>query len=121
MELVRVLGRDDEERLGQGPRLAFHRNLPLGHRLQQRALRARGGAVDLIGQQDRREDGSWHPHKAGLPRVVDARARDVRGQQVRGELDAREVSRDRGRDGPRQRRLADPGNVRKQDVAAGEK
>ena len=67
VELVRVLGRDDEERLGQRPRLALDRHLALRHRLQQRALRSWGGAVDLIGQQDRREDGAWHPHEARLP------------------------------------------------------
>ena len=120
VELVRVLGRHHEERFRQGPRLALHRNLSLGHRLQQRALGAWGGAVDLIRQQHRREDGARQPHEAGLPRVVDARARDIRGQEVGGELDAREVRRYRGRDGPGQRRLPDPGNVRQQDVAAGE-
>src|SRR5215213_4069620 len=60
VELVRVLGRDDEERLGQGPRRALYRHLPLRHRLEQRALRAWGGAVDLIGEQDRREHGTGH-------------------------------------------------------------
>ena len=93
VELVRVLGRDDEERLGQGPRRALDCHLPLSHRLQQRALRAWGGAVDLIRQEDGREHGTWYPQKVRLPGVVDARARYVRGQQVRGELDAREVGR----------------------------
>src|SRR5215207_6941171 len=121
VELVRVLGRDDEERLGQGTRGALHRNLSLRHRLQERALRARGGAVDLIGQQHRREHGTWHPQEMRLPGIVDARPRDIRGQEVGGELDAREVGRQRGRDGPRQRRLADPRYVRKQDMAPREK
>ena len=115
---MRVLGRHDEERLGQGARLALDRHLPLGHRLQQRALRPRGGAVDLVGQEDRRKHGAGDPVEARLPRVVDARTGDVRRQQVRGELHAREVRRDRGGDGPGERRLADPRHVRQEDVAA---
>src|SRR5918994_1112474 len=120
VELVRVLGRHDEERLGQEPRLALHRHLPFSHCFEQRALRAWGGAVDLIREQDRREDGPRYPPEARLPGIVDARARYVRGQQVGGELDAREVRRDRGRDGLRERRLTDPGYVRKKDVASRE-
>jgi hypothetical protein len=121
VELVRVLGRDYEERLWQGPRRALDRHLPLRHRFEQRALRAWGGAVDLIRQKDRREDGAWNPAEAGLSRIVDARARDIRGQQVRGELDAREVRRDRGRDSFRERRLPDPRYIREEDVSSCQK
>jgi hypothetical protein len=39
-------------------------------------------------------------HEAGLPRIVDARARDVRRQKVGRELDAREVRRYRGEFSP---------------------
>ena len=121
VELVRVLCRDDEERIGQGPRLSLNRHLPLSHRFEQRALRAWGGAVDLIGQKNRREDGARYPPEARLPRVVDARARDIRGQQVRSKLDAREVRRDGGRDSLRQRRLPDTRYIRKEDVTSCEK
>src|SRR5918994_1542601 len=120
VELVRVLGRHDEERLGQEPRLALKRHMYFSHRFEQRALRAWGGAVELIREQDRREDGAWYPPEARLPGIVDARARYVRGQQVGGELDAREVRRDRGRDSLRQRRLPDPRYIREEDVASGE-
>src|SRR5215207_11622432 len=96
VKLVRVLGSYDEERLWQGTRRALYRNLSLGHSLQQGALRARGGAVDLIGEQDRGEHRTWYPLKMRLAGIVDARARDVRGQQVGCELDAREVGRNRG-------------------------
>ena len=60
-ELVgRVLGRDDEERRRQRARLAFDGDLVLLHRLEQRALRLRPGAVDLVGEQHVRE------HRAGV-------------------------------------------------------
>src|SRR5215208_8113217 len=83
VELVRVLGSHDEERLWQGTRLALDRHLPLGHGLQERALRPGGGAVDLTREQYRCEDRTRHPAEARLSRVVDARARDVRRSQVR--------------------------------------
>ena len=54
--LVRVLGRDHEERIGKPVRLALDRDLPLLHRLEQRGLRARRRAVDLVRQEHVRED-----------------------------------------------------------------
>src|SRR3712207_7687313 len=60
------------------------------------------------------------PYTTLFRSLVDARPRDVRGQQVGGELDAREVSRDRGRDRPGEGRLAHPRYVRQEDVATGE-
>ena len=56
LELDRVLRGDDHERPRQRMRLAVDRHLPLAHRLQQGALRARRGAVDLVGQHDVGED-----------------------------------------------------------------
>ena len=47
----------DEERLRQQTRVAVDRHLPLRHRLQQRRLRLRHRAVDLVDEQDVREDG----------------------------------------------------------------
>lgn len=48
MELVWVLGRNDEERLRQGPRLTLDGHLSLSPRLQKGAVGPGGGAVDLI-------------------------------------------------------------------------
>src|SRR5215211_9101393 len=120
VELVRVLGRHDEERLREAARLTLDRHLPLGHSLQKGALSSGGGAVDLVREQDRREHRTRQPLEARLSRVVDARAGDVRGQQVRGELDARETTRDRSGDGLGERRLAHAGDVRQKHMAAGE-
>ena len=50
--LDRVLRRQHHEGAGQGRVDAVHRHLALAHALQQRGLRARRGAVDLVGQQD---------------------------------------------------------------------
>ena len=55
-EVLRVLRRDDEERLRQRDRLPVERDLPLVHRLEQRGLRARARAVDFVGEEDVRED-----------------------------------------------------------------
>ena len=54
--LDRVLGREQEERVGQRARLAVDRHLLLRHRLEQRGLRLRHRAVDLVDQDDVRED-----------------------------------------------------------------
>ncbi|MEI9887364.1 MAG: hypothetical protein WDN08_12835 [Rhizomicrobium sp.] len=49
--LQRVLRRQHMERLGQVVALSRHRDVALLHRLQQRRLGARAGAVDLVGHQ----------------------------------------------------------------------
>jgi len=51
--LDRILRGDDEEWIGQLARLSVHRYLALFHRFEQRALRLRRRAVDLVGQHDR--------------------------------------------------------------------
>ncbi len=58
--LVRVLRRDDEERVGKLVRLAVDRHLALAHRLEQGSLGAWRRAVDLVGEEDVREDGARH-------------------------------------------------------------
>ena len=54
--LDRVLGREHDERRRERPRLALDRDLPLLHRLEQRGLRLRRGAVDLVGEEEVGED-----------------------------------------------------------------
>ena len=51
-ELDRVLGREDDERVGQGAGRALDRDLALLHRLEQRGLGPRRGPVDLVDEQD---------------------------------------------------------------------
>ena len=95
LRLDRVLRREDEERVGHPERLVADRDLALLHDLEQRALDLRRCAVDLVGQQQVRED---RPERgvelAGLL-VVDAGADEVGGDEVRCELDALELAADR--------------------------
>jgi len=54
--LDRVLRREHDEGSRQQPRLALGRHLALLHRLEQRSLRFRWGAVDLVGEEEVGED-----------------------------------------------------------------
>ena len=72
--------------------LASHRNLFLLHRLQQSGLCLGRGAVDFVGQNDVGENGTRDKAKISLSgRAIfldHLGARDVRGHQVRSELNA---------------------------------
>ncbi len=63
VELVWVLGRNDEERLRQSLRFTLDGHLPLSYRLQKGALGPGGGTVDPIRQQDGCEDRPRKPVK----------------------------------------------------------
>src|SRR5262249_41768829 len=78
-QLDRVLGGDQEERGGQGVGGAVDGDLPLLHRLQERGLRARGGAVDLVHEQEVGEDGSAAELEDQLARGVDGHPGHVAG------------------------------------------
>ena len=93
--LDRVLRREDEERVGDLVGLAADRHLALLHDLEERALDLGGRPVDLVGEQQVREDGAERrPELAGLL-VVDARADEVGRDEVGRELDALELAADR--------------------------
>ena len=118
LELDRVLGREHEERVGQGARLALDRDLALLHRLQQRRLRARRRAVDLVHEQDVGEDRAGDEPEGRA--LEDARPEDVAGQQVGRALDAREAHAERAAERPREQGLADAGDVLDQRMAVGQ-
>ena len=118
--LDRVLRGDHEERLGQRARLAVHRHLALLHRLEQRALRLRRGAVDFVGEHDRVEDRARVEAERLRALVEDRHAEHVGRQQVARELDARVLEAERRRERLGERRLADAGDVLDQQVAARE-
>ena len=92
--LDRVLGRQHEERVGQRMPHAADRHLPLLHGFQQRGLRLGRRAVDLIGQDRVREQGTFQePPLARAGRSIlfdDLRPGDVGRHQVGRELDATE-------------------------------
>ena len=66
--LDRVLRGQHEERLGQRMPPAADRHLVLLHRLEQRRLRLRRRAVDLVGQDHVGEDRPLHKPELALSR-----------------------------------------------------
>ena len=113
-----VLRGHHEEGAGQLARGVVHRDLALLHGFQQGALRARAGAVDLVGQQHLRE------HRAGVEdeglaaALEHAHAHEVAGHEVGRELHAGEAQAERYRQRLRQRGLAHPGHILDQQVPA---
>ena len=73
--LDRVLGREHEERLGQLAGDAVDRHLLLGHRLEERRLRLRHRAVDLVDEEDVREDRPGPELEVAVALVEDREAR----------------------------------------------
>ena len=68
-DLVRWIARcDDEERCRQRVRGAVRGHLPFLHRFEQRALRLRRRAVDLVGEHELREHGPLWNSKRPLSR-----------------------------------------------------
>jgi len=118
--LGRVLGGDDEKRIGQGVRGAVHADLMFLHRFQQGALGARAGAVDLVGQQDFGEDRPGLEAEVARLGLVDGGADQVGGQQVAGELHSARAKAQRAGQRGGQGGLADPGDVLQQHMAAGQ-
>ena len=94
--------------------------LPLGHRLQERRLGPRRGPVDLVGQDDLREDRAGPELELGRLRVEDRGAGDVRRQQVGRALHPLERRPDAAGQGPREHRLGHARHVLEQDVPLGE-
>ena len=73
----RVLRCEDEERARQRARLSVDRDLPFGHGLEERALRSRHRPVDLVDEQDVREDRPGLEREDTLSLVVHQEARHV--------------------------------------------
>ncbi len=118
--LDRVLGGHDQEQRGQRVGVAAHRDLAFAHRLKQRGLHLGRRAVDLVGKQDRVEDGAGLELEAAILGAPDFRASEVRGQQVGGELHACKVrfqARGQGTDGGG---LGESGSAFDQQMAIGE-
>ena len=108
------------ERRGEQARRALHGHLALLHRLQQRRLGARRGAVDLVREQQVGEDRPGPELKARLALVVDVRAGDVGRQEVRRELQTAELEPERLCERTRRERLSEPRHVLQEHVASRE-
>ena len=105
-----------------GEPLASDGDLVLLHRLEQARLGLRGGPVDLVGEDEVREDRPGLELEDPLAVLLDedVRARDVGRHQVRRELDPAERAVDDVGDGPHEHRLAEARDALEQDVAVGE-
>ena len=79
-------------------------------------MRARRGAVDLIGQQHVGKRGALQKLKLAALLVEDRHAGDVVGQQVGGALEALETDAQAGGQRAGKHRLADAGHILQQHV-----
>ena len=118
--LDRVLRRQHDERRREHARLAFARHLPLLHRLEQRGLRLRWGAVDLVGEEEVGEDRARHELELRAALVEDDEP--VTSEGIRSGVNwMRENSSDVAlRERARDERLREAGVVLEQDVAVAE-
>ena len=98
----------------------FDRHLPLLHRLEQRRLRLRRGAVDLVREEEVREDRARPELEVAVALVPDRRARHVRRHEVGRELDAGEAHAQNLRERARGERLREARVVLEQDVSVRE-
>ena len=112
-----VLRGDHEKRLGESPADPVRCDLILLHGLKQRALRFRGGAVDLVDENHRRKDRTGVEDKAGLFPVEDRIPDDVRGQQVTRELNASELQTQGARHRLRERGFAHARDIFDEEVS----
>ena len=120
LEVDGILRRDHQERRLEHEALALDGDLGLLHGLEQRALRLRRGAIDLVGEEQVGEDRTAAVLERAPPLVEQEAARDVARQEIGRELDALEVQVERLRDQPRDERLRETRVVLDQDVAVGE-
>ena len=118
--LDRVLRRDDEERQVERVRVAVDRDLRLLHRLEQRRLRLRRSAVDLVDEEHVREHRPRPELELARALVEDVDTGHVARQEVRRELEPREGEMQRARDGLREHRLPHSREVLDDQVAFGE-
>jgi hypothetical protein len=109
--LDRILRCDQKERFGKSVSDTIDGDCVLVHRLEQSRLGPRRRAIDLVHQNDVRENGAGHELEALRDLVVDRGAGDVTRQQVWCGLDPLELAPDRAGQRPRQHRLAHSGHV----------
>ena len=115
--LDRVLGRDDEERPVEDVRRSVDGDLRLLHRLEERGLRLRRGAVDLVDEEDVGEDRPGPEAEGAALAIEDVDPRDVGREQVGCELHPVKRQVEGARDRLREDGLADAGHVFDEHVA----
>ena len=115
-----VLGRQDEEGGVDGIGAVADGDLSFLHGFEEGALDFGGCAVDLVGEDEVGEDGAFADAELAGAGVVDLCADEVSGQEVGGELDAREPGVDGLSDGLYEECLGEAGDAFEEDVAVGE-
>ena len=115
-----VLRGQHHERRGKLVSVIVHCYLGFVHGFQQRRLRLGRGAINFVRQDDVGKDRAGLEIKALLDLIENAGAHDVRGKQVRGELDPLERAVEGIRESLREGRLAHPGHVLDQQMAFGQ-
>jgi hypothetical protein len=118
--LDRILRGEDREIARQCMALAVDGDRALLHRLEERRLRLRRRAVDLVAEQEVGEDRAVAEREAAFVRTEHARARDVGGHQVGRELHAGVARAERGRERADEQRLRHAGRAFHQAVSAGQ-
>ncbi len=121
LHLERILRGQHHEGFVEDVRSLAHADPMLLHRLEQSALRLGGCSVHLVGQDDVGEDRTFAKLEhlaAALGVVDDRRAQDVRGHEIRRELDAREREREGLGERSHQHRLAQARDALEQRVPA---
>ena len=117
--LDRVLRGEHEERLGQLARRAVDRHLLLGHRLEERRLRLRHRAVDLVDEEHVREHRARAELEVAVALVEDGEPGDIGRLQVGRALDPRERGAfDAAGDRTREHGLRRAGHVLQQDMTS---
>ena len=117
----RVLGRDDEEGLGERVGHAVDTDRVIAHRLEERGLRLRARSIHFVRQHEVAEDrpglkteGRGRPGIRGLGH---RHPEQIPWQEVTRELDAAELAVDGSREGLGEGRLADTRDVVEEDMA----
>ena len=113
-----VLGGDDEKRVGQPVGIALDADLAFLHRFEQSRLGFRGRAVDLVRQQNLCENWAALQVKLAGLHVKDDCADDIRGHQIRRELDAAILGLNQMGERLRHERFGGSGYAFQQDVTA---
>src|SRR5438105_5186278 len=115
-----ILRRDDHEGRLEVIPLPVHGDAAFGHRFQQRGLRTRRGAVDLIGEHRLRENRPGTELEFRCFLVEHRDAGDIGRQQIGRALNALERAADALGERAGEHRLGDAGHVFQQNVAFAE-
>jgi hypothetical protein len=118
--LYRILCREHQKRLFQNVRRAANGDLLLLHRFEQCGLNLRWCAIYLVRENDVREDRALLYLKQPGGLIVHLRAYDVRGQEVRCELDPLKRRADRFGERAHRQRFRETRNALEQHMAARE-